>query len=543
MKQFLLFLAIACTSFQTYGQKSNTQVERPKLVVGIVVDQMRWDYLYRYYERYSNDGFKRLLNGGYNCQNAMINYLPSYTAPGHSCVYTGTVPSIHGIAANDWVDKLNWQHHYCTDDTSVSLVGDAGKQPSMSPRNLLVSTITDELRLATNFKSRVYGVAIKDRGSILPAGHLANAAYWYDDRTGNFTTSTYYTQQLPQWLQSFNNRKLADSLVKQNWQTLYPINTYTQSVADNNAYEKGFKGEATPTFPHMMDKLNDAARYSIIKALPAGNTLTAMMAEACIAGEQLGRSTTTDFLAVSFSSTDYVGHQYAPNSIEVEDTYLRLDAELAAFLKYLDKEVGNGNYLLFLTADHGAAHNITFLQDHNVPAGSFNPELKQLNGMLKSRFGKDSLVLFTLNYQLYLNDKLIPISSPERAQVKAAIREWLNARPEVSYVIDMENINATAVPEPILSMAINGYNKQRSGSILMIPNAGWYEGYGSSATGTTHGTWNPYDTHILLLWYGWHIPRGEKHETVYMTDISATLATLLHIQMPNGCIGKAIEMR
>jgi len=583
MRCFTLFIILLIIGFTSCTQQPVTR-KKPKIVVGIVVDQMRWDYLYRYADLYGNDGFKRLMREGFNCQNTMVNYLPAYTAPGHSCIYTGSVPSIHGIAGNNWIDNTTGKDRYCVDDPTVHLAGDDTRAPSMSPATLHTTTITDELRLASNLRSKVYGVAIKDRGSILPAGHLANAAYWYNDKTGSFTTSTYYPNQNPAWLQAFNKKKLGDSMVKKNWKLLYDAKVYAaQSTTDANQYEKGFKGEKSPEFPHVFDTLSDSDRHAVLKSIPAGNTYSIMMAKACMEGEQLGMGPETDFMALSLSSTDYIGHQFAPNSMEMEDCYLRLDQDIAAFLKYLDGRYGKDNYLLFMTADHGGAHNATFLQDKDVPAGVLHANtVPDLNTYLKSLFGKDSIVHAIVNYQVFLNNELFsaqqPAAQPEkeepvtyrvvrsrhghrgrrmvyavhhnkakpalvaldREKVRQATIEWLRKRPGISYVIDMEDINKAPIPEPIKTLIVNGYNRDRSGDIEIILNPGWYDN-GGKTTGTTHGTWNPYDTHIPLLWFGWHITPGETSNQVNMTDISATLAALLHIQMPNGCIGKPIS--
>lgn len=540
MKRILFAALVLAVFFTACKPKQHAGIERPKLVVGIVIDQMRWDYLYRFYGRYGEGGFKRLLKNGFSCENTMLPYLPANTGPGHACIYTGSVPSIHGIAGNNWYDNNTGAYWYCVDDSLVHQVGDATHAPSMSPRTLLTTTITDELRLATNQKSRVYAFAIKDRGAILPGGHLSNGSYWYNDKTGNFVTSTYYPNQSPAWLEAFNKRKVGDSLTKLNWKLLYDANTYDLSTTDANNYEKGFKGEKAPVFPHIFDTLSDSDRYAVLKTIPAGNAFTLKAARACIEGEHLGHGEDADFLAVSLSSTDYAGHQFGPNAMELEDMYLRLDKEIAEFLNYLDAKVGKGNYLLFMSADHGAAHNATYLSDLDIPSGVFYVNaISDLNTYLKGKFGKDSIIANTQNYQLYLNNGLIAKAGLDKEKVKATITEWLNARPEVAYVIDMENIDKAVVPEPIKSMAINGYNKSRSGSMQIIPNPGWYD-YGGKTTGTVHGTWHPYDTHIPLIWYGWHVKKGASHTTVHMTDISATLAALLHIQMPNGCIGHVI---
>lgn len=532
------FLSSFCLLLLSFSITLKARVtERPRLVVGIVADQMRWDYLYRFYDRYGDGGFKRLLKDGFSCEKAFINYIPSYTAPGHSCIYTGSVPSVHGIAGNDWIDNITGKHWYCTEDSSVLPVGGSRKAGMMSPRNLLASTITDELRLATNFRSKVFGISLKDRGAILPAGHLANAAFWFDDSTGNFISSSYYMKRLPRWMEEFNSERHPDRMLKKAWTTLYPLNTYTQSLPDDNPYEGSFKEEARPVFPHLKNLKRD---YGNIRKTPAGNSYTLMAAAACIHAENLGGNESTDFLCISLSATDYIGHQFAPNSIEVEDTYLRLDQELESFLKYLDEKLGKENYLLFLTADHGGAHNAAFLQDRNMPAGNEN-EYKlaaDLKSFLKKELKKENLIRGMENYQVFLDNEGIKASGIQREAVKEKIKDWFLQKPEVAYVIDLENPDKAAVPQLIRQKAINGYNRLRSGSLLIINNPGWYYGY--AETGTTHGTWHPYDAHIPLLWYGWNIRPGKTNKTVHMEDISATLAALLKIQMPNGCIGKVI---
>lgn len=532
-----LFVLVLIGQFQVSFAQQNLKTSRPKLIVGIVVDQMRWDYLYRFQHRYGKGGLMRLMNEGFNCQNTKISYLPSFTAPGHACIYTGSVPAFHGIVANEWVDIRTGKEWYCVEDTTVKSVG-GGNAGLMSPKNLLASTITDELRLATNMRSRTFGISIKDRGSILPAGHAANAAYWYDGENGNFITSSFYMNQLPEWVNNFNARKLNDSLMKLDWNTFLPINSYAESTADDNLYEGPAKGESKPVFPHQTSLAKDKGA---IRATPYGNTITRLMAEACIQGEQLGQGKETDFLAVSFSSTDYVGHQYGPNSIEIEDTYLRLDQDLEHLLAYLDTKVGKGNYLVFLTADHGAAHNATFLQDRKIPAKSvtISKVTKQLNTFLQQKYGDSSLVNSLMNYQVYMNENAIKARKLDREQVRSEIMNWFRVQEGITQVLDLEQLYKTLVPEPLKSMVTNGYYPNRCGSIQIVMDPGWYSGYAN--TGTTHGTWNPYDIHIPLLWYGWGVKKGETFRTTHMTDISATLAALLHIQQPNGCIGEVIE--
>lgn len=529
---FILIFAFA------YGQKkslSNANPERPKLVVGIVVDQMRWDYLYRYSNRYSANGFKRLINDGFTCDNTFIPYIPTFTAPGHTCIYTGSVPAIHGIIGNDWYNRQLNKDVYCTEDSEVVSVGSSSEAGKMSPANLWASTVTDELRLATNFRSKVVGIALKDRGAILPAGHAANAAYWFDNANGAFITSTYYMKDLPEWVKQFNARKLPDQYLQQNWTTLYPINTYNQSSSDAKSYESNFASGGT-VFPHITANIQKD-KYNVLRSTPFGNTLTAEMAKAAIEGEKLGQSGNTDFLAVSFSSTDYIGHAFGPNSIEAEDTYLRLDKELASFLDYLDNKIGKGQYSIFLSADHGAAHVPDFAKENKIPGGVISGKVIEtaLNDLIEKRFKIKKGVDRVINYQVYLNRS---ISDTDLTEIKKAVIEQLMSFPAIANAIDLQQLNSTTITVNIKNMATNGYNQKLSGDILYICKPEWFEGSGK---GTTHGLWNPYDSHIPLVWYGWGIKKGKTNRETYMTDISATVAALLHIQMPNGCIGHVIE--
>lgn len=515
------------------------KIQRPKLVVGIVVDQMRWDYLYKYYERYGDDGFKRMMKDGYNCQNAMINYLPSFTGPGHATVYTGSVPAIHGIAANDWFDAKTGKSVYCSEDKTANSIGGSMKAGRMSPRNMLTTTIGDELRIATHQKAKVFGIGIKDRGSILPAGHSANGAFWFDDSTGNFITSSYYMTGLPEWMVKFNNKRWADTFMNRQWDLLYPLHTYTNSTPDNMATEGKFPGEASPVFPHKTPQIKGRG-YNGIRYMPTGNTITLKAAKACIKGEQLGQDDITDFLCLTLSSPDYAGHNYGPDAVEMEDMFLRLDKEIGEMLAYLDKNIGKNEYTIFLTADHGAAHNADYMNQLKIPAGSETQAEAgdKLNEYLKEKTGKDSMVLALYNYQVYLNERQIEKADADREELKNHITKWLHEQAGVAFVVDMEEMDDAVVPEPIRTMIINGYNSERSGCMQIVMKPGWYSGH--SKTGTTHGSWNPYDTHIPLLWYGNGIKAGQTYRTVNMTDIAPTLAALLHLQMPNGCTGNVI---
>lgn len=523
------------------AQVAPTQtVSRPKLVVGIVVDQMRWDFLYRYYDRYApNGGFKRMLHQGFSCENTFIPYAPTVTAPGHATVYTGSVPAIHGITGNAWWDRQQMRSVYCTEDRSVHAVGiDASSAGQMSPRNMLASSICDQLQFASNFKSKVIGVAIKDRGSILPAGHTADGAYWYDGRSGKFITSDYYMKELPQWVNAFNEKKWPDQLYKQNWNTLYPINSYVQSSADEKIYEGKPLGADKKGFPYDLSGFIEK-NYGTIASTPHGNTLTFEMAKAAIEAEQMGKDAITDFLAISFSSPDYIGHSFGPNSIEIEDTYLRLDKNLGDLLTYLDTKVGRGQYLVFLSADHGVSPIPGFLAENKMPGGVFNEHtwMASMNTTLKERFGNDNLIVSMYNYQVHLNHRIIDSVKLDISAIKTYILKYLEQQKGIAQAFDIERIMQIPLNAKMRERFANGYFPRRNGDIQLIAEPNWIEG---GTTGTTHGSWYPYDAHIPLLFYGWNIKAGKLNRETYMTDIAPTIAAMLKIEMPSGTVGDVI---
>lgn len=524
-----------------FGSIFNAQVQKPKLVVGLVVDQMRWDYLHRFQSKYGENGFKRLLNEGYSLNNVMIDYVPTVTALGHTSIYTGSVPSVHGIAGNDWLNKETGEEIYCTTDTSVNGVGASSqKAGAHSPKNLWSTTITDQLGIATNFQSKVVGVSLKDRASILPAGHRPTGAFWFDDETGDFITSSYYMDELPKWLKKFNAKKVGEKLIARGWSTILPIDQYIESTADNVSWE-GLLGSAqTPTFPYKNLAKDYAKKKKVIRQTPFGNTLTLEVAKAALDAYQMGRNKNTDFLAINLASTDYVGHMFAPNAIEIEDTYLRLDQDLASFFHFLDIKVGKGNYLVFLTADHGAAHAVGYMKAKKMPARFISQDnMKNLSTSLATEFGASDLVLGFANNQLYINHKSLKNHNLNEDKVKSFIIDELNQLEGVLYVADFKKVNEASIPEPIKSKIINGFNWKRSGDIQVIFKSGSLPGY--YKTGTTHGAWNSFDSHIPLIFMGTEIKHGESSKPYHMTDIAPTLAQILKIENPSGTIGNPIS--
>lgn len=543
MKCIISIIAISL-SLQLTAQtapKPTAQTGKPKLVVGIVVDQMRYDYIYRFWNKFGNGGFKRLVNEGFFCRNTNYNYVPTYTGPGHASVYTGTTPMVHGIIANDWYDRSIGRNVYCAEDKNVTGVGTAANEGKRSPANMLTTTITDELRISSNMKSKVIGIALKDRSAILPAGHIANAAYWFDGSVGGFISSTYYMTELPQWVQEFNKKELAKKYLSQPWNTLLPIDQYTESMPDDNKYELINKSETKPVFPHNLpEMMKSAGGLNLIRTTPFGNTLTKDFAIEVLKNENLGKSTATDFLAISFSSPDYIGHVYGPNSVEQEDDYIRLDKELAELLAFIDTQVGKNNALVFLTADHAAPEVPSYLKDLKVPAGYINENkmADTIKGFLFNTFG-DSLVVSFSNQQVVLNHQAIAAKKLSLKQVEEALAEFLLPLSGVAEVLTGHTLNTSSFTEGSRYLMQKGYNAKRSGDVLINYQPGWVE-Y-SMPVGTAHGSPYSYDTHVPLLFFGWNIKQGSSSEQVYITDIAATLAMMLNIQFPNGCTGKPIS--
>lgn len=533
----LSFLFIFSSSFASGKQRD--KLPRPKLVVGIMVDQMRWDYLYRFHDRYGSDGFKRLLKEGFSNENTYINHLPTVTGIGHATVYSGTVPAIHGITGNSITFNSTGETVNCVGDETVNSVGTDSNVGKKSPINMAVSTIGDELKIATNFRSKVIGISFKDRGAILPAGHAADAAYWFDTVNGKWVTSTYYMDQLPAWVNKFNGLNLAKKYLDGNWNTLYNIDTYTQSTADNMPYEGMIKGQETPTFPVMTSKFHKNKDYSAIYTTPFGNSITLDFAKEAIEKEKLGQGEETDLLAVSLSSTDAVGHTFGINSIELEDTYLRLDQDIAAFLAYLDETQGEGNYTVFLTSDHGGGHNPQFLKDHRLPVFPTQANFKKdLNVLLKDKFDVEGIVTSTGYSQVRFDYKKITKNNLSEEAIRAICVEYLRREPEVIFVADMNKVGDASIPEELKIRMINGHHPERSGGIQYILNPNST----SRSKGSGHSDWNAYDAKIPLVWMGWGIKKGGKSvKQAHMIDIAPTVSSLLRIPTPNGNIGKALD--
>jgi hypothetical protein len=522
--------------------------DKPKLVVGIVVDQMRQEYLYRFESKFGENGFKRLINGGFMLTNAHYNYVPTFTGPGHASIFTGTTPAIHGIIGNEWWDKNLKKMVNCVEDEKQKPVGSADGNGDVSPWRLLSTTITDELKLFTQKKSKVIGISIKDRGAVLPAGHLADAAYWFDISNGKFISSTYYMKSVPAWVEKFNSLKLADAYINKEWNTLLPIAQYTESGPDDSPYEKVLIGKEKATFPFDLPKLQKTnGGFDLLTHTAYGDDLLTDFALATLKGERLGKNSVTDFFTISFSSTDLVGHSYGPNSVEVEDTYLRLDKNIESILLKLDEEVGKDNYLVFLTADHAVVEVPQSLIDSGIPGGYLVSGKKmrdELNTFLQKNFPGKLLIENISNQQIFFNSDLFS-GDPKSSGIDLLIAtelaaNFLQSREGVAQVLTKSGMKQGNFSEGgVKGMMVRGFNHKRSGDVVYELEQGWLDDW-STIKGSSHGSPYNYDTHVPMLFYGKGIRKGSSATHHNITDLAPTLSALLKIKFPSGCTGNPI---
>lgn len=549
MTRFIfLFILITAAKSSLYSQQFDKK-ERPRLIVGIVTDQMRYDYLYRFWNQYSEGGIKKLLRQGFSCENTHFNYSPTYTGPGHAAIYTGTVPAVNGIVGNNWLDPGSGRDQYVTTDTTRLCVGCASpthKDGRHAPTALLTTTITDELRLSSNFRSKVVSVCMKDRGAILPAGRLANGCYWFHDETGAWVTSDFYEKKgvLPDWLKRFNEQKLADKYLSGQWTPLYPP---TESIQDYSTYfatdRAGGKFFDTG-FPYDLSAMRQKRGYGLIRNIPAGNTLTLDLALEALKAHRLGQGADPDFLCISFSPNDYCAHKTGIRAAELEDMYLRFDREIERLINYLEANFGKDQFLLFLTADHGACETPQHMQTLGFPYGAISEKsLKnQLNGRLQSKFNcKDTLIRYIGNQQIWLDDRAIQKNNLDFDQALDYLAGELRRIEGVYQVYRVDELQRLSDAYPFMRLIQRGIYPKRCGHLFFQLEPGWHDGLDYLGNGgTTHGSTYPYDTHVPLLWYGWRIQPGETHERIEITDIAPTVAAMLRIAPPSGCSGKPI---
>ncbi len=526
--------AIPSNSQQTNTTPTQT---KPQLVVGIVVDQMRYDYLTRFEKRFGEGGFNRLINNGYNFKNNHFNYIPTYTGPGHASIFTGTTPQNHGIISNTWYNKFEDTAVYCVEDESQNSLGTSSNAGKMSPHRMQTTTFADQNRLHTQLRGKTIGISLKDRGAILPAGHTANAAYWFEAGTlGHWISSSFYMNELPSWVKKFNTSDIAESYIK-DWKLYYDVSTYTASGADTNTYEGGFTNNTSATFPYVINK-EDV--FKKIKSTPYGNSLTTDFALAAVQGEDLGRDEDTDVLTVSYSSTDYVGHNFGVNSVEIEDTYIRLDKDIERLLNGLDDRVGRDNYVVFLTSDHGAVHVPNYLKSVNIPSGYFNiSEFKDtLTQYIATTYAEPDLIKDISNYQVFFDYDVLQRNNISAQSLQQELKHFILQQNLVYKVFTRDQLESTDYTSGIPLLVQQGYHQKRSGDIVFLLDPS-YISY--TQTGSTHGSGLQYDTHVPLVFYGNGIKQGESFRRTAIVDIAPTISALLGIAFPNGSTGEILK--
>lgn len=530
-RRYGVFATMLVVSGMAVAQQPTWQAP-PKLVVGIVVDQMRPDYIYRYWDNFGEGGFKRLIGEGAFLRNTHYTYIPTVTGPGHASIYTGSTPSSHGIVGNERYDRVTRKTIYCVKDTSVQGLGSATAQSS--PSQLLATTLADEIERRTDGKGKTIGVALKDRSSVLPIGRTGDAAYWYSSN-GLFVTSTWYMKEVPAWLTEFNTKALPRQYLDRTWEPLLPLTKYHQAMPDKNAYEQELTAGAGSAFPYDLAALSKTAGLGLINATPWGNTLTTDMALAALRGEQMGKDSTTDLLAISYSSTDVLGHKMGPRSLEVEDMYIRLDQELARLLSELDKQVGTGKYTLFLTADHGAIDVPAYLKDLKGSAGYVDIRLMRSrldSAIAVQQTGAVTMIDTILEGQVYLRNP--------RAQNGLMVSQELRKMNSIHAAVTSYELEWGTKPDQIDLLA-NGFMAQRCGDILYTLKPGYFEAEGAYlGKGTTHGSgWN-YDTNVPVLFFGQGIKHGEVVRRTAVADIVPTLTMLIGCSLPDAAVGEPV---
>lgn len=547
----VVLAGIAIGGLPLAGSAEEAVPPRPRLVVGIVVDQMRYDYLTRFDAHFSEGGFKRLQRRGTHFRSLHFDYVPTATAPGHAAVWTGAPPSISGIANNDFYDRARDEMVYCVADETVEPVGTRSRVGRRSPKNLLVSTVGDELKLATNDRAQVITISLKDRASILPGGHFADGAYWLHARHGLFVTSSYYEEELPEWVEDYNARGRVAELYAQPWTLRDEASTYTESLPDDNPFEEPFPGEAAPVFPHDFAKVTEAlgegaSAHRYFSATPGGNVVVREMAEAALRHTELGRDDVPDILAVSFSATDVIGHRFGPNSLEIEDTYRRLDDDLARLLETIDQEVGLDKTVVFLSSDHGVSHNAAYLRSRGMSSAYTLDRDRFRDGIVEAlvgTYGEQSRdwVAGVLGSQVVLDRSRIRAAGETLAAVQNSVRDHLLEHEAVVDAVTATELSAGGGVDGFKALIRRGAHATRSGDVYCQFTPGTVFGYAKGGAG--HGDAFSYDTHAPFLICGPGIPVGEEiFERVTITQIAPTISALLRINEPAGAFSGPLPL-
>ncbi len=536
MKRYTIIVILILVFVKLSGQGAYLPPDKPRLVIGIVVEELKYDQLEKFRDKLGENGIKRLINEGTYFKNASYEYMLTQSAPGHATISTGAEPSFHGITSDEWYVPLKNELINCTRDATVNSVGGSFESGLHSPVNLLVSTFSDELQMSTNKKSKAFGVGLRESSAIFSAGHAANAAYWFDNTTGTWMSSTYYINSLPTWVNDFNAMKFSDSYLNSTWSLLRPAKYYADCLPDSNSFEAGFN--KINYFPYDLKKIRAKNDYSLLRETPFGNSLTANFAIRLIQNEQLGKDDVTDYLSICFSATDYIGHRFGPSSVEMGDAILRLDDDIKNLLTYLNDSIGKKNVLIYFTAAHGISEIPTVLEKNRIPSGYFqqNQALQLLRSYLNAVYGEGDWVKGYSERQIFLNRTLIEDARLSLDDVQKKVARFLVQFTGVEAAYPYSAFEANDFGNGNLKRIINNFSPQRSGDVIVILNPGWVEK--ESDYVTNHNSPWEYDSHVPLIWYGWTVNKSIVTRKVNMTDIAATLSTLCKVPYPNACTGE-----
>lgn len=546
----LALLLLVVPTFELSAQRrlvSQAERARPRLVLLIVVDQFRYDYLDRFGDLFSAGGIKRLLREGALWTNANYDHVPTETAPGHATLMTGTWPANTGIVGNSWFDRDEGKLVTSVSDEKVKLLGGGENEAASSPHRLLASTLGDELRLATQDRAKVIGISLKDRSAILPAGRHASAAYWFSTQTGNMVSSSYYLTQLPAWVVRFNQSRFADKYFGARWDRLLPEAEYEKRTgADAPPWENIGRVKDTNSFPHIItggvqrpgQEFYEAFEYS-----PFANELLESFAEQAIINEGLGTDDDTDLLSVSFSSNDYVGHRFGPYSHEEMDMVLRVDRQIEKLLNFVEAHVGLRRTIVVFTADHGVAPIPEHAATLNLPGGRVKRDdiLNAIRAAIRARYGREKeYVQHFTNGNVYFDLAALRRDGIARAEIERLAAEAVMTVPGVARCFTRTQLETHGVSssDPIARRVYNGFNPRRNGELVII-----YEPFkflSEFPAGTTHGTPYSYDTHVPLIIMGTGVRPGLYNQAATPADIAPTLATLLRVQPPSSATGRVL---
>ena len=526
-------------------QVGAVEQQAPRLVVLLTIDQLRGDMPYRYAHRFKEGGFAYLFEHGFQYRNAHYRHSTTFTAVGHATLATGGHAAQHGLPGNDWYDSTTGKRVYCVEDPQHHIIGKKSKpHGGTSPRNLTASTIGDELVIASGGRSRVFSVSIKDRGAILPGGHLGKA-FWYDKSSGGYQSSTYYYNRYPDWVSRWNARGLADQWLGRDWTLFVPVSRYQHRDDGPRKQEKSFANLGTQ-FPHPLPNKAGKAYYSSLSFTPMGDSLTVAFVEELLRSENLGQGETLDMLAVSLSATDYIGHAFGPFSREAEDNLLRLDATLARLFRAIDQQVGLHNTLIVLTSDHGVDAMPEYRQAlGQTQANRFDVEqqMATLNRHLKTKLKiNQDLVVSFWNPSFYLDTPVLQRLRLDVVQVEKEMVAVLENTPGVAHAMSRTDLLSGQTQDSALLVRLHkAFHPTRSGNVLIIQEPYWYLHPVKDMFSAMHGSPHSYDTHVPIIITGPGIAPGVSHRPVAPADIAPTLANYLNIAAPSGATGNVLE--